>query len=42
MFVLDSTSVFVLIGLTILRLGVPISGIWLLNTMLKHALPSQA
>jgi hypothetical protein len=42
MFTLDWTSVFAVVGLTILRFGVPILGIWLLGRALKRALPSQA
>jgi hypothetical protein len=41
MSVLDLTSVSVLVGLTVVRLGVPVLGIWLLNTVLKRALPAQ-
>ena len=41
MSVLDLTSISVLVGLTVVRLGVPVLGIWLLSTMLKRALPTQ-
>jgi hypothetical protein len=41
MSVWDLTSLFVLVGLTVVRLGVPVLGIWLLSTMLKRALPAQ-
>jgi hypothetical protein len=42
MFTLDATCVCVLVGLTLLRFGVPMLGIWLLGRALKRALPSQA
>jgi hypothetical protein len=41
MSVLDLTSVLSLVGLTLLRFGVPVLGIWLLSTGLKRALPTQ-
>jgi hypothetical protein len=41
MFILDSTSAFAVLGLAILRFGVPVIGMWLLSTGLKRALPGQ-
>ena len=41
MSVLDLTSLAILVVLTVLRLGVPLLGIWLLSTGLKRALPMQ-
>lgn len=41
MSVLDLSSITALVGLTILRLGVPLLGILLLSTVLKRALPGQ-
>jgi len=40
MSVLDSTGALTLIVLVVLRLGVPLLGIWLLSQGLKRALPS--
>jgi hypothetical protein len=34
-------SVLAVIGLTVLRCGVPIVGIWLLGAVLKHAVGTQ-
>lgn len=41
MSVFDSIGVFALIGLAMLRLGVPLVGIWLLSTALKRMFPTQ-
>jgi hypothetical protein len=41
MSVLDSTSVVALIVLAVIRLGVPVMGLWLLSSALKRALPAQ-
>lgn len=41
MFAPDLTSVFAVVGLTILRFGVPLFGIWLLGQTLKRAMPSR-
>jgi hypothetical protein len=40
MSVLDLTSVIAVVGLTVLRIGVPVLGIWLLGQGLKRAVPS--
>ena len=40
MSVLDLTSVVALVGLMILRLGVPLLGIWLLGQGLKRMVPA--
>jgi len=40
MVILDLTSVVAVIGLTVLRFGVPVLGIWLLSQGLKRAVPS--
>lgn len=41
MSILDLTSVFAVVGLVVLRFGLPVLGIWLLSTALKRALPAQ-
>lgn len=41
MSVLDMTSLLALIGLILLRLGVPVLGMWLLGAGLKRVLPTQ-
>jgi hypothetical protein len=37
---LDLTSALTVIGLVVLRLGVPILGIWLLGAILKRVIPA--
>jgi hypothetical protein len=42
MFVLDLLDVIALVVLMLLRLGVPVLGLWLLTTILKRVSPAPA